>query len=123
MQEGLTVGHQTLNPLPLSDGLIITFLPVDADDLAVQVLHFPIQLDVLVAQSLPQIAGEVLIPEDGLERDLDGLSLLLNQLDGVGQKDNLLACSELAKVVIHGTDGNTGLPCTSRQVDDAVSVS
>lgn len=122
LQEGLTIGHQTLNPLSFGDGLIVTFLSVNADDLAIQVFHLPIQLDILIAQSLPQVAGKLLIPENGLKGDLDSLSLLLDQLDGVGQKDDLLACSELAEVVIHGADGDTGLSCTGGQVDDTVAV-
>jgi hypothetical protein len=71
---------------------------------------------------LSQVAGKPFIPEDRLQSNLDGFGLLLDKLDSVSQEDDLLAGAELAEVVIHGADGNTGLACTCRQVDDAVAV-
>ena len=122
IEEGLARGHVALYAFSLGDGLVFVLLAVDADHLAVQVLHLPVQLDVLVAQPLPQVSREGLIVEDGLEGDLDGLGLLLDQLDGVGEEDDLLAGAVLAEVIVHGADGDARLACAGGQVDDAVPV-
>jgi hypothetical protein len=76
----------------------------------------------LVAQALPEVFCEALVGQDTLKGNLDGFCLLLDQLDGVGKKHDLLAGSELAQIVVHRTNRNTGLPSAGGQVDDAVAV-
>lgn len=48
---------------------------------------------------------------------------MLDQLDGVGQEDNLLAGAKFAEIVVHGANGDPSLARAGRQVDDAVPVS
>ena len=43
-------------------------------------------------------------------------------MDGVGEEDDLLAGAVLAEVVVHRTDGYSGLSCACGQVDDAVAI-
>ena len=64
MEEGLAVGHQALYPFAFGDGLVFVAFSVDADDLAIEILDLPVELDVLAAQSLSQISGKGLIPDD-----------------------------------------------------------
>lgn len=122
VQEGLAGGHVALDTFSFGYGLVLVLFAVDADHLAVEVLHLPVQLDVLIAQPLSEVPREGLVVDDRLEGDLDGLGLLLDQLYGVGQEDNLLAGAELAEIVVHGADGDPGLACAGGQVDDAVPV-
>lgn len=65
--------------------------------------------------------AEGLVLENSVESTLDGVCLLLDQLDSVGQEDNLFFLCE-GQVVVHRGDGNTGLTETGREVDNGVAV-
>jgi len=71
---------------------------------------------------LSKIPCKIFILDDGCQSLFDCFCLLFDKLNCVSQEDNFFACSIFAQVVVHGTDGNSCLACTSGKVDDAVPV-
>ena len=111
-----------LNSLSFGNSLVLSPLPMHTNHLIMYILLIPVQLYVILPQSLPKIPRKCFILHNMGQSLLDSFSLLLDQLNGIGQKDNFLACTIFAQVVVHRTYGYSCLAGTCWQVDDAISV-
>lgn len=112
----------SLNPLSSSNSGVLTPFPVHTNHLIVQVLFTPFELNIVTSQFLSQILSETLVVYNGTQGLLNSLGLLLDQLNSIGQKDNLFTSTVLTKIVVHRTYSNTSLTSTRRQVNNTVTV-
>ena len=95
---------------------------MNAYHLVVDVFLGPLELDVVLSQSLPEISCEVLVLHDACQSLFYSFCLLLHKLNCVGQENYFLACSVFAKVVVHRANRYSCLSCPCWKVNDAVAV-
>lgn len=117
-QHFLFIGEFWFDPFSSRHAYFISFFSVDAAHFVFDIFNFPVNFTLV----LPEFWCNLFVDDDFLEIPLNRISLLFDQLDGIGQEDNLFLLSLFAQIVVHGGNRNQSLTLSCRQVNDPIFI-